>query len=573
MKVILVGNQNSGKTTLFNSLTNSSEKVGNWPGVTIDQKETIMTGTNHILVDLPGIYSLSPYSSEELISVNYLLNSTYDLIINVVDINSLERSLYLTTQLLELNIPMIIVLTMVKKYKEINEIVKILNHKLEIPVYSINEINFNKITIDKCLKKNLKIFSNAIESIVQRLDNSLMFNRRYDIIQSIMKNSLYYKNLEIKYNMEIYHLIAYQRYKFIEKIIANVHLKSRNDYKIDKIIINKYLAIPIFLLIMLMVYYISFIITSKYINPIIINFINIIQNYISYYLNIFHIYDWLVDFIVKCIIVGIGSVFLFIPQIFLLFFLIGMLNQTGYINRMVFILDGLLNKIGLSGRSLISFIAGFGCSVPAILQSRIIANKAKREKTILLIPFIPCSAKIPLIMIITNYFYLYNIYFPIIIYIIAIILVIISSFILKKIYYLEKSNYIMELPRYKLPSFSYIMRDVLIRLKEFIKKTGSIIIISTIIIWFLLSFNLNLKYNVNIEESILAFIGKHISFLFYPFLGTNNWIASVAIIEGLFGKEQVISFLSVISNNKLFNSHELSFFTPLSALSFLTFNL
>ena len=537
MKIVLIGNQNSGKSTLFNYLTNSNQKIGNWSGVTIDTFEKNIKNTNHILVDLPGIYSLSPYSIEEEVTTNYLINNNYDYIINVIDINLLERSLYLTTNLLELNKNMLIVLTMTDKITKniINNIINILSSRLNMNVIDINDI-----------KKDINILFNNLKD--NKINNYNKFN--------------YITNKE---------LLTYKKYQYIEKLIKDIDLPKHNNH-LDKILLNPILGIPIFILIMFITYYFSIGIIGNYVSDY-LDHINIfLTNKIAYILSNLNIYNFLKDLIINGIISSFFAILKFIPQLLILFIITEVLNQSGYIVRISFLLEGLLNKIGLSGKSLISFMTGFSCSVPGILQSRVIENEGKRNKTIILTPFIPCSAKLPIILMISNYFYP-NYLFIFLIYLMSIIVVIISSLILKKIYHIAEYEYIMELPKYHLIKLNYILKEVINKIKEFIKRTGSLIIISSIFIWFLLSFSTNLKYQNNIENSLLFFIGKKISFLFYPFLGENNWILSVSIIEGLIAKEQVVATLSVISHNKLFNYHLLNSINRVSALSFLTFNL
>lgn len=508
MNIILVGNQNSGKTTIYNYLTKNNEKTGNWPGVTIDYKSSKIRNTNHYLIDLPGIYSLSPYSKEEEITVNYILNNNYDLIINVIDINLIKRSLYLTLQLLELNKNIIILLTHTSNYKEIEKYKQILTNYLHIKIIDILD-----------LKKDLNIIN---------IKNKLINNKP-----------------------------IYQKYQYINTITKNIKTKPINN-KLDKIFLNKILGIPLFIIIMFFIYYFSIIIGN------INNITNILLNKINIILNNLNVNKWLISLITNGILKGLIVIINFIPQLLSIFILTEILNQTGYITRITYLLDGLLNKIGLSGKSIISFILGTSCSVPGILQTRIIENEVKRDKTILLTPFIPCQAKLPIILLISSY--LNMPYLIIIIYLLSIIIIIISSLILNKIYTFNNDNYILELPNYKLPKIKHIIKEVINKIKEFLKKTTSIILISSIIIWLFLNISYSLTYSTNIQNSILYLIGKKISFIFYPFLGNNNWILSISILEGLIAREQVISSLNIINNN-------LNIFTKPTLISFLIFNM
>ena len=520
MKILLIGNQNSGKTTVYNYLTKKHEKIGNWPGVTINYKISKIKNTNHLLIDLPGIYSLSPYSKEEEITKKYLLSNNYDLIINVIDINLLERSLFLTLQLLELNKNILILLTNTNKYtkKEINNYIQILEKNLKIKVINI---------------KDIKIFINILNT------------------QNIINN-----NIKVNYNLN--ESLIIEKYQYIENITKNIKLHKNNN-KLDKILLNKLLGIPIFITIMLFIYYLSINIIGNITNEFITNITNIINHKLIITLSKLHIYKWLIDLIINGIFKSLKVLITFIPQLLTIFILTEILNQTGYITRITYLLDGLLNKIGLSGKSIISFLTATSCSVPGIMQSRIIENKVKRNKTIFLVPFIPCQAKLPLIIFFSNYL---NInYLIIIIYLLSIIIILISSIILNKIYALKDSNYIIELPNYKLPKISYILKEVLNKVKDFLKRTTSIIFISSIIIWLLL----NIKINVN--ENILFHIGKYLSFIFYPFLGNLNIVLSISIIEGLIAREQVLTTINILINNNI------SIFSKPTLISFLIFNM
>ena len=518
MKIVLVGNQNSGKTTIFNYLTGLNQKIGNWSGVTVDYYEGKIKNTNHILVDLPGIYSLSPYSVDEEVTINYLFNNKIDLIVNVIDINYLNRSLYLTTQLKDLGYKMVLIFTMMDG----NIIID--NNKLE-RLLGLTVIDINKL---KCIDK---------------------------------LNNYSYKNN--------FKLSSQERYNYIDKICKEVIIKNKkNNYlDLDNILLNKYFSIPIFIIMMIFIYYLSFSIVGIYIQKYINIFMSIISNKILYLLKIFNISNILTDLIINGIIKGIKSIVCFFPQLIIIFTFMSIIKQTGYIARISVIFNNLFLKIGLCGKSIISFILGNGCSVTGIISSRIIEDNVKREKTIFLIPFIPCSAKVlVIIMIYSSFFYEY-IYFPVLVYLLSFLIIIIISIIMKKIYKITDDYYIMELPKYRLPKLSYILKDVIDNVVDFIKRIGSTIIISSIIIWLLLSFSVNFNYIENVNNSILYSIGNKISFLFYPFLKINSWELTIPIIEGLIAKEQIVSALSIISK-------ELNLIvSKKNILSFLTFNL
>lgn len=582
MKIALVGNQNSGKTTLFNLLTGMNAKIGNWPGVTIEKKVGIIKGTEHEIVDLPGIYSLSPYSIEEELSRKFIFEEKPDVIVNIIDSTSLERSLYLTTQLLEMDCKVIIALNMVdlleKKgfYVDENRLEKILGAKvIKISALKGTGVNYliNEINIYSKNKKQY-IFDAKLEQEIQEIENNLRnsTNKRFVAVKMLEND------------MELEELIATERYDFIERTKKSVILPGKEfimvdenvstSDKIDKILLNKWLAIPIFIIIMFLVYYLSVGVVGKLTISLNEKIINLLGSTTNTLLNNIGIANWLNSLIVDGIISGVGSVLSFIPQLVILFTCISILETTGYMSRIALLLDRIFRKIGLSGKSLIPFIIGTGCSVPGIMGTRIIENQDEREMTAILTPFIPCSAKLPIITVFSSYFFKQNSgLVAVSLYFLAIIIIILSALVMKKFIYTNINNtYISELPEYKIPSIKYVTRDVFDKVIAFIKRAGSIILACSIVIWFLLSFSLKLEYGVNIEDSILASIGKIISWIFYPMLGINSWEVTVSTIQGLIAKEQVISSMSVImgfSEKTGLNEY----FTPLSAYAFMVFNL
>ena len=582
MKIALVGNQNSGKTTLFNLLTGMNAKIGNWPGVTIEKKVGIIKGTEHEIVDLPGIYSLSPYSIEEELSRKFIFEEKPDVIVNIIDSTSLERSLYLTTQLLEMDCKVIIALNMVdlleKKgfYVDENRLEKILGAKvIKISALKGTGVNYliNEINIYSKNKKQY-IFDAKLEQEIQEIENNLKnsTNKRFVAVKMLEND------------MELEELIATERYDFIERTKKSVILPGKEfimvdenvsaSDKIDKILLNKWLAIPIFIIIMFLVYYLSVGVVGKFTVSLNEKIINLLGSTTNTVLNNIGIANWLNSLIVDGIISGVGSVLSFIPQLIILFTCISILETTGYMSRIALLLDRIFRKIGLSGKSLIPFIIGTGCSVPGIMGTRIIENQNEREMTAILTPFIPCSAKLPIITVFSSYFFKQNSgLIAVSLYFLAIIIIILSALVMKKLIYTNINNtYISELPEYKIPNIKYVFRDVFDKVVAFIKRAGSIILVCSIIIWFLLSFSLKLEYGVNIEDSILASIGKIIAWIFYPMLGINSWEVTVSTIQGLIAKEQVISSMSVImgfSEKTGLNEY----FTPLSAYAFMVFNL
>lgn len=616
MKIALVGNQNSGKTTLFNVLTGMNAKIGNWPGVTIEKKTGIIEGTNYEITDLPGIYSLSPYSVEEEVSRKFIFQENPDVIINIVDSTSLERSLYLTTQLLELDSKVIVALNMVdileKKGLIINE--KKLEQILGARVIKISALK--KIGIDDLIKEianpkdyyRLYIYDAIIEESIKQIESLIhleMNHKRFLAVKLLEDdkkfedlNTLKIKNIQQElsqnYDTDLEEIIATERYGFIEqvkkKIISYSKLENKEKKinetisdKIDKVFLNQWLAFPIFIAIMFLVYYLSVGVIGNFTVDWISNTIDIFGEKVRIGLEMLGTSEWISSLVVDGIIAGVGAVLSFIPQLMILFICISILETTGYMSRIALLLDKVFRKIGLSGKSLIPFIVGSGCSVPGIMGTRIIENEDERKMTIILTPFIPCSAKLPIIALFSGYFFRENSgVVSVSLYFLAILTIITSALVMKKFVFKNTSStYISELPEYRLPNIKYVLKDVSDKVVAFIKRAGSTILICSIIIWFLLSFSLKLEYGINVEDSILASIGKAISWIFYPMLGTNSWGSTVSAIQGLVAKEQVISSMSVIAGlaeeveegKQIFKSGIFSFFTPSSAYAFMVFNL
>lgn len=584
MKIVLVGNQNSGKTTLFNTLTGMNAKIGNWPGVTIEKKVGIIKNTDYELVDLPGIYSLSPYSIEEEVSKRFILEEKPDVIINIIDSTSLERSLYLTTQLLELDCKIIVALNMVdileKKGFIINE--KELERSLQTKVLKISALKGTGI--DRLIieigepnkKRNLSFYDVQTEQKIKQKESELQIpNKRFVAIKQLEEDS------------EFEEIIATERYDFIENIKKNVIIKNVSKSqenmsdKLDKVFLNKWLAFPIFVGIMFCVYYLSVGVVGRFTVDFISQAIQYLSQNVRVLLENLNVSEWINSLIVDGIIAGVGSVLGFIPQLIILFICISVLETTGYMSRIALLLDKIFRKIGLSGKSLIPFIIGSGCSVPGIMGTRIIENSNEREMTTILTPFIPCSAKLPVIAMFSGYFFdKYSGLVSASLYFLAITIIILSAMVMKKwIYKNNNSTYISELPEYKLPSAKYVFKDVFDKTISFIKRAGSVILMCSIIIWFLLSFSFKFEYGVNVENSILSWIGRAISWIFYPMLGVNSWGATVSTIQGLVAKEQVISSMTVIAglseeaSGQIFKTGIFSFFTPASAYAFMVFNL
>lgn len=608
MKVALVGNQNSGKTTLFNYLTGMNAKIGNWPGVTIEKKTGTIKGTKYEITDLPGIYSLSPYSIEEDISRKFVFEEKPDVIINIVDATALERSLYLTTQLMELDTKVIIALNMAdlleKRGIEID--VKKLEKELGTKVFKISalkETGIEEIVKEIDNKDDLKrtdIYDGKIEEIVSKISNKIEGEHKKFITVKILemdtrfsdKNTQEFnelrEKLEKNYDTDLEEVIATERYSFIEKV-KNACFKEKANVvtfsdKLDKVLLNKWIAFPIFIVVMFLVYYLSVGVVGSSTVDWVADNMDVLGEWVGTSLENAGASEWVNSLVVDGIIAGVGAVLGFIPQLIILFLCISLLETTGYMSRIALLFDKLFRRLGMSGKSLIPFIVGSGCSVPGIMGTRIIENQDEREMTSILVPFIPCSAKLPIISLFAGYFFEENSgVVSASLYFFAIAVIIVSAFILSRTKFRHvSSSYISELPEYKVPSLKYVAKDVFDKVIAFIKRAGSVILICSIVIWFLLSFSFGMEYGVDIEDSMLASIGKTVSWVFYPMLGQNNWGATVSAIQGLVAKEQVVSSMAVISGlaedveegSEIFaDGTPFAGITAASAYAFMVFNL
>ena len=621
IKVALVGNPNSGKTTMFNALTGSSQYVGNWPGVTVEKKSGKLKGHKDVeIVDLPGIYSLSPYTLEEVVSRNYLVDERPDVIINIVDSTNLERNLYLTTQLLETGIPVVIALNMVdalrKKGDEIDK--NKLSAKFGCKVVETSALKGEgcdeavKVAINMAHKKNKSIslkFSSEVEtsllSIEELLSNEVevdnkrwyavkLFERDEKVIDKIKmpesKLELVEKiieNCESKVGDDSESIITSERYKVIDNIIKDILKKKNNSNfsvsdKIDNIITNRFLALPIFALIMFIVYYISVstvgTMMTDWVNDVL--FGEIIPPAVEGFLISVGSAEWLNSLILDGIIGGVGAVLGFLPQMLVLFFFLAILEDCGYMARIAFIMDRVFRNFGLSGKSFIPMLIGTGCSVPGIMASRTIESESDRKITIITTSFIPCSAKLPIIALITGALFNGSAWVAPSAYFIGVMAILISGIILKKTtgFAGEQTPFVMELPPYHIPGIKDVFKQTWDKGKSFVKKAGTIIFLACGIIWFLSSFSWSMEM-VETKDSILASIGKIIAPIFSP-IGFGNWESSVATITGLVAKENVVGTFGVLFNfaEVAENGSEIwpamqQVFTPLSAFSFLVFNL
>jgi len=599
MKIALVGNQNCGKTTLFNLLTGMNQKIGNWPGVTIEKKSGMIKESDHELIDLPGLYSLNAYSEEEKISRDFILNNEADLIINVIDVTSIERSLYLTTQLMEVDVPLVVVLNMADLLdkKGIKVDVSRLEDELGVRVIKVSALKNIGI---KELKESFhdvrmvkkKIFDEFIEKFISRLESDV--SKRFYCVKILEKDEFYkdilsnnienINDLERRYNSSLDVVIANQRYNYIsevkDKCFDYSEVKETVSDKLDKILLNKWLALPFFILIIGCVYYLSVGIVGSQLSDFMDVSIRFISDKTFYFFNFILVSSWLVSLLVEGVISGIGAVLSFTPQLLILFLCISILESSGYMSRVAFFLDMVFKKVGLSGKSLVPFIVGSGCSVAGIMTTRTIENKNEREMSVILTPFIPCSAKLPIIALFAGFFFPDKYGFvSVSFYFLSIFIIIIVALILKKFVYKSESNtFISELPEYKIPSIKYVLKDVIDRIYSFVVRAGSVIFLSSIVLWFMLSFSFKFEYGVDIEKSMLAIVGKGLSWVFYPILGEFSWGATVSALQGLIAKEQVVSSLSIIANiegnnSSLFVGDMFGFFTASSAYAYVAFNL
>ncbi len=588
IKIALAGNPNCGKTTIFNELTGSSQYVGNWPGVTVEKKEGKLKGHKDVtIVDLPGIYSLSPYTLEEVVTRNFLIDERPDVIINIVDGSNIERNLYLTTQLVELGIPVVIALNMMDVVNKNGDIINTskLSKSLGCEVLEtsalkgkgLKELSDKAVEIGKITPKVtlLNTFSKDTEEVISNIEkllkgNSLIKNPRWFYIKLFERDEkvLEYLKLDNNTKDKLYNLINHyeesldddaesiittERYDYIGKIITSCVKKKNNSNlstsdKIDKVVTNRWLALPIFALVMLGIYYIAVTtigtIATDWVNDTL--FAELIQGNVSNWLMNMQVADWLHGLIVDGIIGGVGAVLGFVPQIMVLFFLISLLEDCGYMARVAFIMDRIFRRFGLSGKSFIPMLIGSGCSVPAVMASRTIENDRDRKMTIMLTPFIPCSAKLPVFALLAGAFFPSQPWAAPSMYFLGIAMVILSGIILKKtkLFKGDPAPFVMELPQYRIPSLKGLLIHMWDRGKAFIIKAGTIIFVASGLIWFLQSFSWSLQM-VDAQDSILASIGNVIAPIFAP-LGFGNWQSAVATVTGFLAKENVVATFGVL---------------------------
>lgn len=631
IKIALAGNPNSGKTTMFNGLTGSAQYVGNWPGVTVEKKEGKLKGHKEVIIqDLPGIYSLSPYTLEEVITRRYLINEKPDAIINIVDGTNIERNLYLTTQLIELGIPVVVAINMmdvVKKNKDEIHIEK-LKKALGCEVVEMSALKGEGIMAaaekaislanQKTVGELPHVFQGSVEHAIAHIEESLqgsvseknlrwysikVFERDEKALEELKLSTETLNHIEAhiadcekEMDDDAESIITNQRYAYISKVVSQATKKNRignlslSD-KIDQIVTNRILALPIFALIMTFVYYIS--ITT--VGDIVTGFTNDtffgewIIPAVTDGLAGLGASDWVIGLVAEGIVGGVGAVLGFVPQMLILFFLLAILEECGYMARVAFIMDRIFRKFGLSGKSFIPMLIGSGCSVPGIMASRTIEHQRDRRMTIITTSFIPCGAKMPIVGLIAGALFGGAWWVAPSAYFIGVFSVIISGIMLKKtkMFAGDPAPFVMELPAYHMPTLKNVLKSMWERGWSFIKRAGTVILVASVIIWFLKSLGITDEGLVMVEDmdlSILAAVGNVIAPIFTP-LGFGNWQSTVATVLGLVAKEEVVGVFGVlygVAGDALEMVEEASFegltpiaqhFTMLSAYSFLIFNL
>lgn len=616
----LAGNQNCGKTTLFNQLTGSNQHVGNFPGVTVEEKCGEVRGQkNCTVVDLPGIYSIRPYTSEEIVTRDFLIKEKPDGIINIADATNIERNLYLTLQLAEMNIPMVLALNMMDEVNKNGGTIdiKALSDQLGIPVVPISAVKNEGVDelIDtaietarkKILPKKVDYCGGAVHRcihavchIIEDHAENAGLSRRFCATKLIEEDPAIKEMLELNENeldmiehsvKEMEHdaemdrnaAVADMRYSFIEDLCRKTVVKCKESkehirsVKIDNILTHKYLAIPLFILIMIVIFWLTFSVIGAFLSDALASLIDLATSAADNALTAYGLNPVIHSLIIDGIFAGIGSVLSFLPTIVTLFFFLSILEDSGYMARVAFVMDKLLRKIGLSGRSFVPMIIGFGCSVPAIMATRTLASERDRKMTIYLTPFMSCSAKLPIYSVFSMAF------FPEhsglvtgFLYFFGIICGIIYGLILSKTKFKGKPvPFVMELPNYRLPSPKSVILLMWDKAKDFITRAFTVIFAASVIIWFLQSFDARLNTVADSSQSMLAAIGRFISPIFAP-LGFGDWRISTSLITGFTAKEAVVSTMSVLvgaPSQDLLPSILQGYFTPLTAISFLVFSL
>lgn len=620
MNFALAGNQNSGKTTLFNALTGANQHVGNFPGVTVDQKIGDIRGYKGVTVtDLPGIYSIRPYTQEEIVTRDYILNAHPDGIINIVDATNIERNLYLTLQLLEMHIPTVIALNMMDEVRENGGSidVKEMSRLLGVPVipisankgegvseliriaYETAKARVYPTVTDFCFSGPVHRCIHAVAHLIEDHAQKEDISPRFCATKLIEGDTLIAKRLDLDENemdmlehsvvemeaetgLDRNEALADMRYTFIESVVEKSVQKCHESkeylrsVRFDKLLTGKHTAIPVFLAVLLTIFYLSFSVIGSFLSDLMSLGIDFITGKVDALLTAYELNPVVHSLVIDGVFAGVGSVLSFLPIIVTLFFFLSILEDTGYMARVAFIMDKPLRKLGLSGRSFVPMLIGFGCSVPAIMATRTLASDRDRKLTILLTPFMSCSAKIPIYAVFCAAF------FPktaplmmILLYVIGVALGILVALILRKTAFRgQPVPFVMELPNYRMPSVKNVSLLLWDKAKDFIQRAFSIIFIATVVVWFLQTFDARLNVVTDATDSLLAVIGRFISPILHP-LGFADWRVSTSLITGFTAKEAVVSTLAVLLNTSVADlTNALStIFTPLSAFAFLLFTL
>ena len=615
----LAGNQNCGKTTLFNALTGSNQHVGNFPGVTVDQKIGVIRGTEHQVVDLPGIYSIRPYSEEEVVTRDFILKQKPDAIINIVDATNLERNLYLTLQLLALRVPTVIALNMMDELHGNGGSVDI--HKMSeligVPVVPISAVKHEGVSelldtlvktaknqtlpkvIDFCPDGAVHRCIHAVSHLIEDHARNVDISRRFCAIKLIEDDCDFLEMLQLSQNEKelLEHTViemedetgldrnaalADMRYNFIEDLCAQCVVKSQESkehqrsMRIDKILTHRILALPVFVGLMGLVFYLTFEVIGAWLSDLLAYSIDGLTMLADNLLTQYGINPIVHSLIIDGIFAGVGSVLSFLPVIVVLFFFLSILEDSGYMARVAFVMDKLLRKIGLSGRSFVPMLIGFGCSVPAIMATRTLSSERDRKMTIVLTPYMSCSAKIPIYSVFAAAFFPgYEVPVMIVLYFGGMLVGVLAALVMKSTTFRGKPvPFVMELPNYRMPSGRSVLLLMWEKAKDFLQRAFSVIFVITIIIWFLQNFDLRLNVVADSADSILASVGKFIAPIFAP-LGFADWRMVTALVSGFTAKEAVVGTFGVIlgvSNEQLTEAlHQL--FTMRSAGSFLAFTL
>jgi len=616
----LAGNQNCGKTTLFNQLTGSNQHVGNFPGVTVDQKVGEIRGHKDCkVVDLPGIYSIRPYTNEEIVTRDFILNEKPDGIINIVDATNIERNLYLTLQLMEMRIPMVLALNMMDEVRNNGGTVNVekMSVLLGIPVIPISAVKNEGIeellncalkeTRQRKLPERMDFcpqgpVHRCIHSVCHQLEDhaeyaglplrfsaTKVIENDEDIIQrlNLSQNELELIEhsiieMESELSMDRNAALADMRYDFIENVCNATVIKCQESkehirsVQIDSLLTHKYLAIPIFIGIMFMIFFLTFNVFGAVLSDGLSVLIDGITRWVDGALVAYGINPVVHSLVIEGIFAGVGSVLSFLPIIVVLFFFLSILEDTGYMARVAFVMDKLLRRIGLSGRSIVPLLIGFGCTVPAVMATRTLSSERDRKMTIMLTPFMSCSAKIPIYAVFTAAFFpRYAAFVMIGLYVTGIVVGILVALLFGKTVFEGKPiPFVMELPNYRFPSLKSVFLLMWDKAKDFLQKAFTVIFVATIIIWFLQSFDSHLNIVADSSDSLLAMIGQVLAPLFVP-LGFHDWRIPTALITGFTAKEAVISTMSVLLGTTVAQLHGAlaTLFTPISAISFLVFTL